>query len=113
MDIPRRAGNLPLPADARDRGSLDRAFPAVYDELRRLAHRKLRREADGHTLNTTALVHEANLQRGYRGGHPMERRRTFLCPGRDGHAAHSGGPCEASRRRQARGRGAGRISRIP
>ncbi|MEP7347025.1 MAG: ECF-type sigma factor [Gemmatimonadaceae bacterium] len=41
---------------------LDALFPAVYAELRRLAHRRLRSEADGHTLNTTALVHETYLR---------------------------------------------------
>lgn len=35
---------------------------AAYDELKRLAHEKLRYERDGHTLNTTALVHEAYLK---------------------------------------------------
>jgi RNA polymerase sigma factor (TIGR02999 family) len=34
----------------------------VYDTLRRLAHRALRHERDGHTLNTTALAHEAYLE---------------------------------------------------
>jgi RNA polymerase sigma factor (TIGR02999 family) len=38
------------------------AFPVVYQQLRRLAHRALRAEADGHTLDTTALVHEAYLR---------------------------------------------------
>jgi RNA polymerase sigma factor (TIGR02999 family) len=37
-------------------------FPLVYDELRRLAHGRLRAERPGHTLNTTALVHEAYLK---------------------------------------------------
>jgi len=37
-------------------------MPVVYDELRRLAHRHLRRERGGHTLETTALVHEAYLR---------------------------------------------------
>lgn len=37
-------------------------FPLVYDELRRIAARKLRSERDGHTLCTTALVHEAWLE---------------------------------------------------
>ena len=37
-------------------------FPLVYDELRRIAHRQLGRERDGHTLDTTALVHEAYLK---------------------------------------------------
>jgi len=42
--------------------STDVAFPQVYEELRRLAHFALYREADGHSLNTTALVHEAYLR---------------------------------------------------
>jgi RNA polymerase sigma factor (TIGR02999 family) len=36
-------------------------FDLVYDELRRQAHRYLRKERQGHTLQTTALVHEAYL----------------------------------------------------
>src|SRR5689334_25255055 len=36
--------------------------PLVYAELRAIAHRQLHRERDGHTLNTTALVHEAYLK---------------------------------------------------
>lgn len=42
--------------------ALDRLFPLVYSELRRVAHRQLGRERAGHTLNTTALVHEAYLK---------------------------------------------------
>jgi RNA polymerase sigma factor (TIGR02999 family) len=42
--------------------ALDRIVPAVYDELRAIAHRQLRAERDGHTLGTTALVHEAYLR---------------------------------------------------
>lgn len=37
-------------------------FPLVYDELRRIAHGQLGRERDGHTLDTSALVHEAYLK---------------------------------------------------
>ena len=37
-------------------------MPLVYDELRRLARRQLRGQRPGHTLNTTALVHEAYLK---------------------------------------------------
>ena len=37
-------------------------FPAVYDELRRLASAKLAGERPGHTLDATALVHEAYLR---------------------------------------------------
>lgn len=47
---------------AGEADALDRLFPIVYDELRRIAHRQLRRETAGHTLNTTALVHEAYLK---------------------------------------------------
>jgi RNA polymerase sigma factor (TIGR02999 family) len=36
--------------------------PLVYQELRRLAHRYMRQERGGHTLQTTALVHEAWLR---------------------------------------------------
>jgi len=36
--------------------------PIVYQELRRLAHYHLRRERDGHTLQTTALVHEVYVR---------------------------------------------------
>jgi RNA polymerase sigma factor (TIGR02999 family) len=40
----------------------NRLFPAVYDELRRLAAAKLAAEPAGHTLDATALVHEAYLR---------------------------------------------------
>jgi RNA polymerase sigma factor (TIGR02999 family) len=44
------------------RGALDRLFPLVYEELRVMAHRRLRGEPEGHTLATTALVNEAYLR---------------------------------------------------
>ncbi|MCY7375125.1 MAG: sigma-70 family RNA polymerase sigma factor [Pyrinomonadaceae bacterium] len=44
------------------REALDELLPLVYDELRRLAHNYLRRERPEHTLQTTALVHEAYLK---------------------------------------------------
>ncbi|MEP7001609.1 MAG: ECF-type sigma factor [bacterium] len=37
-------------------------LPRVYDELRRIAHRQLGSERPGHTLSTTAVVHEAYLR---------------------------------------------------
>lgn len=43
----------------RSPGALDRLMPLVYEQLRRVAHRHLRAEPAGHTLSTTALVHEA------------------------------------------------------
>lgn len=44
------------------REALDRLLPLVYDHLRDIAHRALQRERPGHTLNSTALVHEAWLR---------------------------------------------------
>lgn len=43
-------------------GALERLLPAVYADLRRQAARQLRREAAGHTLQPTALVHELFLR---------------------------------------------------
>jgi hypothetical protein len=45
-----------------DRAALDDVMPVVYDELRSLAARHLAHERPGHTLQTTALVHEAYLR---------------------------------------------------
>jgi RNA polymerase sigma factor (TIGR02999 family) len=45
-----------------DQQALERLTPIVYDELRRLAHRYMRRERAGHSLQTTALVNEAYLR---------------------------------------------------
>lgn len=45
-----------------DQDALDALMPLVYDHLHRLAHARLRNERPGHTLNTTALVHEAYMK---------------------------------------------------
>ena len=45
-----------------DRSALEQLTPLVYDELRRLAARYLRRERPGQTLQSTELVHEAYLR---------------------------------------------------
>lgn len=45
-----------------DQGALETLTPIVYDELRRLARRYLKRERTGHSLQTTALVNEAYLR---------------------------------------------------
>jgi RNA polymerase sigma factor (TIGR02999 family) len=47
---------------AGDRKASEELLPLVYDELRRLAAVRLEREAVGHTLQPTALVHEAYLR---------------------------------------------------
>lgn len=43
-------------------GARDRLFDCVYQLLRRMAYKQMRREAAGHTLQPTALVHEAYLR---------------------------------------------------
>jgi RNA polymerase sigma factor (TIGR02999 family) len=45
-----------------DRAATDKLMTLVYDDLRRLADRCLSREPPGHTLQPTALVHEAYLR---------------------------------------------------
>jgi RNA polymerase sigma-70 factor (ECF subfamily) len=45
-----------------DQRALAKLTPIVYDELHRLASRYMRREREGHSLQTTALVHEAYMR---------------------------------------------------
>jgi RNA polymerase sigma-70 factor (ECF subfamily) len=45
-----------------DKEALSKLTPLVYDELHRLAHRYIRRERPGHTLQTTALLNEAYVR---------------------------------------------------
>ena len=47
---------------AGDRGALERLMPLVYEELRKLAASYLKSERGNHTLQATALVHEAYLR---------------------------------------------------
>jgi len=58
--------------EAGDRDAFDRLMPLVYEELRAIAHRQLLGERPGHTLDTTALVHECYLS--LVGGEPAEFR---------------------------------------
>lgn len=45
-----------------DQGALETLMPIVYDELRRMARRYMNSQPSGHTLQTTALIHEAYLK---------------------------------------------------
>lgn len=56
------ATDLLLRAGGGEAAAVERIFPLVYDELRRLAHQHLARESTGRTLTTTELVHEAYLK---------------------------------------------------
>jgi RNA polymerase sigma factor (TIGR02999 family) len=61
-----------------DEKALEELLPIVYKELRRLAHYHLQSERPDHTLQSTALVHEAYLR--LMGGHPIqfENRAHFI-----------------------------------
>jgi RNA polymerase sigma-70 factor, ECF subfamily len=61
-----------------DQEALDRLVPFVYAELRRLAHGHMRRERDGHTLQTTALINEAYLRLTDAGQMRLENRTHFF-----------------------------------
>lgn len=61
-----------------DASALDRLTPLVYSELKRLAAGYLKRERQGHTLQPTALVHEAWMQLGGASEVDWENRQHFL-----------------------------------
>ncbi len=65
-------------AEAGDSEALDRLVPLVYEDLRRVAHRQLDREGGGHTLQTTALIHEAYLKIAAGGSVSATSRAHFL-----------------------------------
>jgi RNA polymerase sigma-70 factor, ECF subfamily len=65
-------------AVAGDQEALDRLVPLVYEDLRRVAHRQLDREGGGHTLQTTALIHEAYLKLASGGSLSATSRTHFL-----------------------------------
>lgn len=61
-----------------DRKALEAILPLVYNELRRLAHYHLRQQRPNHTLQTTALVHEAYLRLAQEKSLEVENRAHFL-----------------------------------
>jgi len=58
--------------------AVDELLPLVYDELRRLAASKMANEAAGHTLEATALVHEAWLRLDNGPNQPWQNRAHFF-----------------------------------
>jgi len=66
-----------------DNAALELLTPIVYDELRRLAASYLRKERDGHTLQPTALLHEAYVKLANQANHDWKSRAHFF-----GVAAH-------------------------
>ena len=63
---------------AGDQRALDRLMPCIYDELKRVAGGYLRGERPGHTLQPTALVHEAYLRMVHLHSPKIENRKHFL-----------------------------------
>lgn len=61
-----------------DEEALHALVPMVYNELRRLAHHYLQQERSGHTLQSTALVHEAYLRLAKQGPAHLENRAHFF-----------------------------------
>jgi RNA polymerase sigma-70 factor (ECF subfamily) len=61
-----------------DKTALDQLIPLVYSELRRLAKHHMRSERAGHTLQTTALIHEAYLRLVDADQVRLENRRHFF-----------------------------------
>jgi RNA polymerase sigma-70 factor (ECF subfamily) len=93
-----------------DPAALDRLMPIVYDEMRRLARRHMRRERPGQTLQTTALVNEAYLRLvGVRRLQWQDRAHFFAMAARTMRRVLV--EAARARRRQKRG-GAGRAERV-
>jgi RNA polymerase sigma factor (TIGR02999 family) len=63
---------------AGDDDALRAAVPLVYNELRRIAHHYLRNERPDHTLQSTALVHEAYMRLEKQGAAEFKNREHFL-----------------------------------
>jgi len=61
-----------------NQGATEKLVPLVYEELKRLARRHMRRERPDHTLQTTALVHEAYLKLVRQQGVSWQGRSHFL-----------------------------------
>jgi RNA polymerase sigma factor (TIGR02999 family) len=59
---PHKVTQLLLDWNEGNQAALEQLMPLVYRELRRLAHQYLRKEREGHTLQTTDLVHEAYIR---------------------------------------------------
>lgn len=99
-----------------EHAALDELLPHVYAELRQLAHRSMRRERTGHTLQTTALVHETYL-RLVKGAPPTidDRQHFFRLMARlmrhvlVDHARAAG----AARRMQSNGRSSLTVDSVP
>jgi RNA polymerase sigma factor (TIGR02999 family) len=89
-----------------ERDALGELFPLVYADLRRIAARALRSERRNHTLQPTALVHEAFLRLVHQQGKEWQNREHFfaICAGLMRQVL-----VDHARRRRARKRGSGEL----
>lgn len=74
---PREVSRLISRCRAGDPEAFDGLVEALYDDLRRIAHRRLAAERPDHTLRTTALVNEAYMQLAEGGSQEWRSRRHF------------------------------------
>ncbi len=61
-----------------DELALEQLMPLVYDELRQMARRYMRRQPSGHTFQTTELIHEAYLKLAKQDGQNWQNRAHFF-----------------------------------
>ena len=61
-----------------DRGAFDELMPLIYKELHKLAKRHMNQQEADHTLQTTAVIHEAYLKLGGRSDKDWENRAHFF-----------------------------------
>ena len=78
MTYPKSLSELLATWPAGDPQRIEMLLPRAYEELRELAHRYLRDERPGHTLQTTALVHEAYLRLAHEDRLKFENERQFF-----------------------------------
>lgn len=76
--LSRQVNELLLHWGEGDRKALEAILPLVYNELRRLARANLRQQRSNHTLQTTALVHEAYLRLAGEKSPQVQNRAHFL-----------------------------------
>ncbi len=93
-----------IAAEQGDAAAADQLLPLVYDELRRIAAHKMAGEAAGHTLQATALVHEAWLRLTGSEGRGWQNRAHFFAAAAE---AMRRILVEHARRRQSQKRGSG------
>ena len=78
MPAPKEVTQLLIAWSNGDQEALDKLVPLIYDELRRIARRYMKREPAGHTLQTTALVNEAYLRLIEQKGMKWQNRAHFF-----------------------------------